>query len=93
MSSRRSRQRQSTTRIADEQIDELLSKLQALLPEARQRSHDRLNNASAARVLQETCNYIRGLHDEVDGLSERLSELLAATDDRAQAAIISSLLK
>ena len=46
---------------------------------------------SAAKVLQETCNYIRSLNREVDDLSERLSELLATTDS-AQAAIIRSLL-
>ena len=49
--------------------------------------------ASASRVLQETCSYIRSLHHEVDDLSERLSELLATTDtSSAQAAIIRSLL-
>uniref|UniRef100_A0A7N0V2F1 BHLH domain-containing protein n=1 Tax=Kalanchoe fedtschenkoi TaxID=63787 RepID=A0A7N0V2F1_KALFE len=47
--------------------------------------------ASAARVLQETCNYIRNLHREVDDLSERLSELLANTDN-AQAALIRNML-
>lgn len=46
---------------------------------------------SASKVLQETCNYIRSLHREVDDLSDRLSELLA-TSDTAQAAIIRSLL-
>jgi len=46
---------------------------------------------SASKVLQETCNYIRSLHREVDDLSERLSELLATTDT-AQAAIIRNLL-
>lgn len=46
---------------------------------------------SAARVLQETCNYIRSLHRDVDDLSERLSELLATTDG-PQAAMIRSLL-
>lgn len=48
---------------------------------------------SASKVLQETCNYIRSLHREVDDLSDRLSNLLATTDsDSAQAAIIRSLL-
>lgn len=48
--------------------------------------------ASAAKVLQETCNYIKNLHREVDDLSDRLSELLANTDSNsAQAAIIRSL--
>lgn len=117
MSSRRSRSRQSgTTRITDEQIIDLVSKLQAVLPESRIRSRaDRVSEftafelaaiyilltffqvllrfvqVSAAKVLQETCNYIRSLHREVDDLSERLSELLGeASSD--QAAIIRSLL-
>ncbi|CAN6484699.1 Transcription factor [Nymphaea thermarum] len=89
MSSRRSRSRQSSApRITDEQINDLIAKLQALLPEIRNRSSDKV---SASKVLQETCNYIRSLHREVDDLSERLSELLASTDS-AQAAVIRSLL-
>ncbi|KAL8532527.1 hypothetical protein ACS0TY_008936 [Phlomoides rotata] len=48
---------------------------------------------SAPKVLQETCNYIRNLHREVEDLSNRLWELLESTDsDSAQAAIIRSLL-
>ncbi|WOL09409.1 transcription factor ILI6-like [Canna indica] len=96
MSSRRSRtsssrmQSSSSSRMTDEQIHDLLAKLQALLPEARLRSNDRV---SGARVLQETCSHIRSLHREVDDLSERLSELLANSDiNSAQAAIIRSLL-
>ncbi|KAJ0104716.1 hypothetical protein Patl1_17817 [Pistacia atlantica] len=89
MSSRRSRSRQSgTSRITDDQINDLVSKLQQLLPELR---NSRSDKVSAAKVLQETCSYIRNLHREVDGLSERLSELLATTDT-AQAAIIRNLL-
>ncbi|KAK6924998.1 Myc-type, basic helix-loop-helix (bHLH) domain [Dillenia turbinata] len=90
MSGRRSRSRQSSavSRITDDQINDLVSKLQQLLPEIRDRCSDKV---SAARVLQETCNYIRSLHREVDDLSERLSELLATTDT-AQAAIIRNLL-
>ncbi|KAF3437753.1 hypothetical protein FNV43_RR20509 [Rhamnella rubrinervis] len=89
MSSRRSRSRQSgSSRITDDQINDLVSKLQQLLPEIRDRCSDKV---SASKVLQETCNYIRNLHREVDDLSERLSELLATTDT-AQAAIIRSLL-
>ncbi|GMJ04961.1 BANQUO 3, BASIC HELIX-LOOP-HELIX PROTEIN 161 [Hibiscus trionum] len=90
MSSRRSRSRQSgsNSRITDDQINDLVSKLHQLLPEMRNAHSDKV---SAAKVLQETCNYIRSLHREVDDLSERLSELLATTDN-AQAAIIRSLL-
>ncbi|XP_062213570.1 transcription factor ILI6 [Phragmites australis] len=91
MSSRRPRSRQSSSsRITEEQISDLVSKLQDLLPEARFQSNARV---PSARVLQETCNYIRSLHREVDDLSERLSELLATSDmSSAQAAIIRSLL-
>ncbi|KAI3433061.1 transcription factor PRE3-like [Syzygium oleosum] len=90
MSSRRSRSRQSggVSRISDDQIADLVSKLQRLIPEIRNRRSDK---ASASKVLQETCNYIRSLHREVDDLSERLSELLADSDSE-QAAIIRSLL-
>ncbi|KGN47805.1 transcription factor PRE6 [Cucumis sativus] len=94
MSSRRSsRSRNSTAAsplISDDQIADLVSKLQRLIPELRnpRASH----KASASRVLQETCNYIRNLHREVDDLSERLSQLLAATEnDSAEATIIRSL--
>ncbi|KAL1806341.1 hypothetical protein DCAR_0832140 [Daucus carota subsp. sativus] len=92
MSSRRSRSRQSTgtSRITDDQIADLVSKLQQLIPEIQSRRSDKV---SASKVLQETCNYIRNLHREVDDLSDRLSELLESTDtDSAQAAIIRSLL-
>ncbi|KVI09118.1 transcription factor PRE6-like [Cynara cardunculus var. scolymus] len=87
MSSRRSG---STPRITDEQIIELVSKLQQLLPELRNR---RSNKASASKVLQETCNYVRSLHKEVDDLSDRLSQLLSTIDDDSpQASIIRSLI-
>ncbi|KAF2315976.1 hypothetical protein GH714_040771 [Hevea brasiliensis] len=89
MSSRRSRSRPSgSSRITDDQILDLVTKLQQLLPEIGNRRSDKV---SAAKVLQETCNYIRSLHREVEDLSERLSELLA-TADTAQAAIIRNLL-
>ncbi|KAH7656318.1 Myc-type basic helix-loop-helix (bHLH) domain-containing protein [Dioscorea alata] len=84
MSSRR-------TRITEEEMNELISKLQNLLPESRRRNTSR---ASAAKVLKETCNYIKSLHREVDGLSDRLSELINTMDnDSAQAEIIRGLLR
>ncbi|KAJ8563064.1 hypothetical protein K7X08_031516 [Anisodus acutangulus] len=91
MSSRRSRSsRQSgASRISDDQIADLVSKLQLLIPESRTRCSDKV---SASKVLQETCNYIRSLHREVEDLSDRLSVLLESTEsDSAQAAIIRSL--
>ncbi|XP_057516113.1 transcription factor PRE3-like [Amaranthus tricolor] len=90
MSSRRSRSRQSGgSRITDDQIQDLVSKLQQLLPELH--NTRRPDKVSAARVLQETCNRIRSLHREVDDLSVRLSQLLETTDTN-QAALIRSLL-
>ncbi|KAK9684579.1 hypothetical protein RND81_10G219400 [Saponaria officinalis] len=90
MSSRRSRSRQTGgSRITDDQIQDLVSKLQQLLPELH--STLRPDKVSASRVLQETCTYIKSLHREVDDLSERLSQLLETTDT-SQAALIRSLL-
>ncbi|XP_061358040.1 transcription factor PRE5-like [Gastrolobium bilobum] len=90
MSSRRSRQQSASTRISDDQIIELVSKLRQLVPEIRDRRSDKV---SASKVLQETCNYIRSLHREVDDLSERLSQLLATIEaDSPEAAIIRSLI-
>ncbi|KVH92711.1 transcription factor PRE1 [Cynara cardunculus var. scolymus] len=87
MSSRRSRE---APRITDDQIIQLLSKLQQLLPEIRNR---RSNKASASKVLQETCNYVRSLHQEVDDLSDRLSQLLSTVDANSpEASIIQSLI-
>ncbi|KAK1260452.1 Transcription factor [Acorus gramineus] len=86
MSSRRG----GASRITDEEINELISKLQSLLPESRRRNTSR---ASASKLLKETCNYIKSLHREVDDLSDRLSGLMASTDmSSAQAEIIRSLL-
>uniref|UniRef100_A0A7N0V6E5 BHLH domain-containing protein n=1 Tax=Kalanchoe fedtschenkoi TaxID=63787 RepID=A0A7N0V6E5_KALFE len=91
--SRSSRSRQhssSSATISEDQVLHLLSKLQHLIPEARSRRSG--NRASASKVLQETCDYIKRLHKEVDDLSERLAELLATMDvDNAQAAVIRNL--
>ncbi|KAF0890793.1 hypothetical protein E2562_004279 [Oryza meyeriana var. granulata] len=98
-SSRRSRSRRagsslpsssSRSSISEDQITELLSKLQALLPESQARNAHR---GSAARVLQETCSYIRSLHQEMDNLSETLAQLLDSPNVTSdQAAVIRSLL-
>ncbi|KAL3629350.1 Proteasome subunit beta type-5 [Castilleja foliolosa] len=91
MSGRRSRQSTTSSRITDDQIIDLISKLHQLLPEIR--STRRSNKTSANKVLQETCNYIRNLHKEVDDLSERLSQLLSSIDANSpEAAIIRTLI-
>ncbi|KAG1330776.1 transcription factor ILI3 [Cocos nucifera] len=79
------------SRISDEEINDLISKLQALLPESRRPSTSR---ASASKLLKETCSYIKSLRREVDDLSDRLSDLLATMDSNSpQAEIIRSLLR
>ncbi|XP_020583254.1 transcription factor ILI5-like [Phalaenopsis equestris] len=84
MSSRRSR-------ITEAEINELISKLQSLLPESRRRSVGRV---SASKLLKETCNYIKNLHQEIDDLSERLSGLINNMDgESAEAEIVRSLLR
>ncbi|XP_060188621.1 transcription factor PRE5-like [Lycium barbarum] len=91
MSNRRSRQPSSgSSRISDDKIIELVSKLQQFLPEIQTRCSGK---ASASKVLQETCNYIRSLNREVNDLSDRLSQLLSTIDtDSPEAAIIRSLM-
>ncbi|KAM0842232.1 hypothetical protein ACQ4PT_058475 [Festuca glaucescens] len=97
-SSRRSRSRRgagtslsSSRSISEDQISDLLSKLQALLPDSQARNG--AHRGPASRVLQETCSYIRSLHREVDDLSETLAALLASDAVTAdQAAVIRSLL-
>ncbi|KAJ0260973.1 Transcription factor PRE2 [Hirschfeldia incana] len=90
-SSRRSRQSSSSSRINDDQITDLISKLRQSIPEIRQ--NRRSNTVSASKVLQETCNYIRNLNKEADDLSDRLSQLLETIDPNSpQAAVIRSLI-
>ncbi|KMZ69648.1 DNA binding protein [Zostera marina] len=77
--------------ITDEETNELIYKLQSLLPESRRRS---TNRASTSKVLKETCIYIKNLHREVDDLSDRLSNLIESMDrNSAQAEIIRGLLR
>ncbi|KAK6153391.1 hypothetical protein DH2020_013030 [Rehmannia glutinosa] len=71
MSNRRAR----VSRITEDEINDLILKLQTLLPDSSSRCNSRV---SAANILKETCNYLKKLHKEVDDLSERLSQLLAS---------------
>ncbi|XP_038678573.1 transcription factor PRE6-like [Tripterygium wilfordii] len=88
--SRRGSRQSGNSRITDDQIIELVSKLRQLLPEIQQRRSDKV---SASKVLQETCNYIKNLHREVDDLTQRLSQLLATIDaDSPEAAIVRGLI-
>ncbi|PAN24925.1 hypothetical protein GQ55_4G275500 [Panicum hallii var. hallii] len=86
MSSRRSR-----ASVSEEEINELIARLQTLLPSARRRGG---SQASTTKLLKETCSYIKSLHREVDDLSDRLSDLMATMDHNSPGAeIIRSLLR
>ncbi|XP_062227561.1 transcription factor ILI5-like [Phragmites australis] len=87
MSSRRSR-----ASVSEEEINELISRLQTLLPSAPRRGSS--SQASTTKLLKETCSYIKSLHREVDDLSDRLSDLMATMDHNSPGAeIIRSLLR
>ncbi|KAK9278277.1 hypothetical protein L1049_027842 [Liquidambar formosana] len=73
MSSRGSR----ASRITEDEINDLVLKLQALLPNFNQKRTERV---PASKILKETCSYIRKLHGEVEDLSERLSQILDSMD-------------
>ncbi|KAM0830807.1 hypothetical protein ACQ4PT_025057 [Festuca glaucescens] len=91
MSGRRSR----GGSVSEEEINELISKLQSLLPTARRRgSGSSSSQASTAKMLKETCSYIKTLNREVEDLSDRLTDLMATMDQNSPAAeIIRSLLR
>ncbi|KAJ9140438.1 hypothetical protein P3X46_031087 [Hevea brasiliensis] len=74
MSSRRSSE---ASKITEDEINELILKLQALLPQLNQRQASRV---SVSKILKETCSYIRKLQREVDEVSERLSQLVDSVD-------------
>ncbi|KAJ4824179.1 hypothetical protein Tsubulata_011915 [Turnera subulata] len=73
MSSSRSR----TLKITEDELNDLIFRLQELLPQLNPRHGSRV---SASKLLKETCSYIRKLQKEVDDLSERLSRLLDSMD-------------
>ncbi|XP_007037290.2 PREDICTED: transcription factor PRE6 [Theobroma cacao] len=74
MSSQGSR---ASNKITDDELSALVLNLQALLPQLNQGRNGR---ASATKVLNETCSYIRKLQAEIDDLSERLSQCLGSMD-------------
>ncbi|XP_059645382.1 transcription factor ILI4-like [Cornus florida] len=88
MSNRRST---NASRITEDEINELVVKLQALLPDSSRRGS---STVPASKILKETCSYIKRLHKEMDDLSERLSQLLASVDSNGiDADILRSLLQ
>ncbi|CAK8541531.1 unnamed protein product [Lathyrus sativus] len=65
------------SKMKEKQINDLVSRLQLLLPQLNQRNTSR---QSASKILQETLNHIRRLQKEVEDLSERLTQLMDSVD-------------
>ncbi|KAL3845978.1 hypothetical protein ACJIZ3_003381 [Penstemon smallii] len=71
-----SNRREGVSRITEDEINELILELQALLPNS---STSRCNSrVTTSKILKKTCNYIKKMHKEVDNLSDRLSALVAS---------------
>ncbi|GMH21433.1 hypothetical protein Nepgr_023275 [Nepenthes gracilis] len=88
MSSRRS----VGSLVSDDEINNMILQLQALLQTSNQR-HSR-RNPSASNLLKEVCNHIRKLQREVDDLSGKICELLSAMDvNSVDAEILSAILQ
>ncbi|CAN4092010.1 unnamed protein product [Withania somnifera] len=66
MSSRRKR---SSLKLTQHEIDDLVLKLQALLPDSSSRC---TSTVTTSKILEEICNYIKMLDKEVDDLSLKL---------------------
>ncbi|KAL6324927.1 hypothetical protein AAG906_019835 [Vitis piasezkii] len=73
MASRRSKPSSS---VPEDELKDLIMKLRSLLPTEINRNNT--TRVSLWRLLEETCNHIKRLQSEVDGLSERLYELMAS---------------
>ncbi|XP_055828474.1 transcription factor ILI5-like [Solanum dulcamara] len=76
MSSRR--RSNNNSRFTQDEINDLVLKLQSLLPNSSARCTS--TEASSSKILEEICNYIKMLHSEVDDLSEKLSQVLPSVD-------------
>ncbi|KAI7740455.1 hypothetical protein M8C21_019407 [Ambrosia artemisiifolia] len=75
MSSRRTR----THRTREQDIENLVSKLQALLPSSS--SSCNKTKVPLSKTLEEACNYIKSLRTKGDNLGERLSQLLESLEN------------
>ncbi|KAF7806178.1 Transcription factor bHLH135 [Senna tora] len=75
MSGQKSNNRASN--LTENEVDDLLSRLQALLPGLNRRTNSRV---SVSKILKESCSHIKRLQKEVEELSERLSELMDSAD-------------
>ncbi|PWA68771.1 transcription factor PRE6 [Artemisia annua] len=64
----------------DDELADLVLKLQALLPTSSSKGDGREKMATS-KIIQETCNYIKRLQKEVNIIGERLSQLLDSMEN------------
>ncbi|CAN0901636.1 Transcription factor PRE4 [Linum grandiflorum] len=74
-------------------INDLVFKLQVLLPQLNQNQQPSSRVQASSIVLEETCSYIRKLEREVAELSGRLSQLLDSTNQDFDLDYIRTLLQ
>ncbi|KAK7411451.1 hypothetical protein VNO78_02884 [Psophocarpus tetragonolobus] len=74
-------QRHSTTsKFTESEINDLMLRLQALLPQLNQTSNSRASVISVMKLLKETSAHINRLQKEVKDLCERLAEIMDSLD-------------
>ncbi|KVH98783.1 hypothetical protein Ccrd_022991 [Cynara cardunculus var. scolymus] len=66
--------RMKTPRNKQDEVHDLVSRLQTLLPDSHSGCDKR--KVPASKILKEACNYITSLQLDVDNLSEKLSQLM-----------------
>nr|XP_004515611.1 transcription factor PRE6-like [Cicer arietinum] len=66
------------SKFSEKQINELVSRLQLLLPQLNNQRNNSMQSAS--KILQETLNHIRRLQKEVEEISEKLTQLMDSVD-------------
>ncbi|KAI3761308.1 hypothetical protein L1987_51720 [Smallanthus sonchifolius] len=60
---------------SDHELNDLIKKLQALLPASSSKGEQR-EKVAALKIIKETCNYIKSLQKEVKNAGLRISQLL-----------------
>ncbi|KAH1246352.1 Transcription factor PRE4 [Glycine max] len=68
-----------TSKFTESEINDLMLRLQALLPQLNQTRNSRASE-SLMKIMKETCSHINRLQNEVKDLGERLAELIDSVD-------------
>ncbi|KAG5035476.1 hypothetical protein AAZX31_04G156400 [Glycine max] len=69
-----------TSKFTESEINDLMLRLQALLPQLNQTSNSRASSVSVMKIMKETCSHITRLQKEVKDLGERLVQLMDSVD-------------